>query len=53
VFARLRTKQHRRQLLRTVVDDHAVPRELAKLEVAKDKRRATMRQVNRAIRAAI
>jgi hypothetical protein len=51
VYARLRTKKQRRQLLGVAVGLRSAPNALAKLEVSKGKQQKTLRQVNRALRA--
>jgi (2Fe-2S) ferredoxin len=49
VYARVRTKKQRQQLLRVVVDNSTPPSELAKLGVDKQKQQVTLRQVRRAM----
>lgn len=49
VLARLRSKKHRRDLLRLVDGGGRVSKELAKRTVGKNKRRATLKRVRRAL----
>ncbi len=49
VFAKLKTKQHRNELLRLVVDDKKPSAELAKREVTNGKKKTAVRKVRRAV----
>lgn len=49
VFAKLKTKQHRKELLRLVVDDEKPSAQLAKREVAKGKKKVAVRKARRAV----
>ncbi|MFT6390548.1 MAG: hypothetical protein ACJA14_000055 [Ilumatobacter sp.] len=52
VYSKLRTKKHRRHLLRVVVDEKPPSSELAKRRVGGSKRTATLRRVGRRLKNA-